>query len=353
MAILKDNERGTWYVTLRKKDAITGKYVQVKRRGFATKREAKDWEAEQRTVKTVVKTAVTFRELDDKYIEYKNPPKMSTRNQEKHRVGKYMASFCDLPLSEVTKGMLMEWYTDLVKQDVSVSVKNYCIGVVRSVYQFGHNVYGFPNDAAMLKKLKKDKKKADMVTWTVPEFNRFLEEVEGEHYRNFFYFVYWTGLRRGEALALRAEDFDLDEGTFYVYHQIKYFKDGFFDLKTDASERTLKIPPSLQAFLKPILERCTEEAPFVFGGEVSLPITNVRRRLNDAIKRSGVKPIRLHDFRHSFATNLIGSGANIVAVSHYLGHSTIQQTLDTYTHLLEKADDQMVDLVEALIGQNS
>ncbi|MBR5340655.1 MAG: tyrosine-type recombinase/integrase [Erysipelotrichaceae bacterium] len=52
------------------------------------------------------------------------------------------------------------------------------------------------------------------------------------------------------------------------------------------------------------------------------------------IKESGVKRIRIHDFRHSHATNLINDGVNIVAVSKRLGHSDITQTFNTYTHLL-------------------
>ena len=66
------------------------------------------------------------------------------------------------------------------------------------------------------------------------------------------------------------------------------------------------------------------------------------------LTRSGVKPIRIHDLRHSFATNAICSGASIVAVSKYLGHSSITITLDTYTHLLEKADDEMIGIMNKL-----
>ena len=350
MPIYKDESRGTWYATVRKKDEFTGKTVQLRKRGFKTKREAKAWLDDNNRPVNRSGASVTFRQLDDKYIEFKNPPKQSTIDQEKHRVGKYMASFCDLPLREVTKGMLMDWYTDLLRQDISTSVKNYCIGVVKAVYRFGNEVYDLPNNAGMLKKLKKDKKKTDMQTWSVKEFNKFIDCVEGEHYRNLFYFMYWTGVRRGEALALRKQDFDMKSGTFHVYHQIKYYEEGFFDLKTDSSERTLKIPPSLQAVLRPILARCTKKAPFLFGGETSLPITNVRRRFDGAIKASGVRPIRIHDLRHSFASNMIANGANIVAVSHYLGHSTIQQTLQTYTHLLEQTDDALIGTIDALMG---
>ena len=63
---------------------------------------------------------------------------------------------------------------------------------------------------------------------------------------------------------------------------------------------------------------------------------------------SGVRQIRIHDLRHSFATNMIGSGANILAVSKYLGHSTVQQTLVTYSHMFEKADDELISLIDSI-----
>ena len=57
------------------------------------------------------------------------------------------------------------------------------------------------------------------------------------------------------------------------------------------------------------------------------------QRKNKYCKLSGVKQIRIHDFRHSCASFLINNGASIVLVSKYLGHSKISMTLDTYTHL--------------------
>jgi len=55
-----------------------------------------------------------------------------------------------------------------------------------------------------------------------------------------------------------------------------------------------------------------------------------------------VKPIRIHDLRHSHATWLINNGVNIVAVSKRLGHADIEQTLKTYIHLLESSDQGMM-----------
>ncbi len=87
------------------------------------------------------------------------------------------------------------------------------------------------------------------------------------------------------------------------------------------------------------------DGPYVFGGYVGLAPSTIDRVFKKAIKLSGVKPIRLHDLRHSHASWLINSGVNIVAVSKRLGHTNIEQTLRTYTHLLEFTDQNMMQKI--------
>ena len=85
-----------------------------------------------------------------------------------------------------------------------------------------------------------------------------------------------------------------------------------------------------------------EPGPYLFGGECPLAVTTIARYFSQAIEETGVRRIRLHDLRHSHATWLINNGANIVAVSKRLGHASIEQTLQTYTHLLQESDNDLV-----------
>ncbi|WP_371832614.1 tyrosine-type recombinase/integrase [Grylomicrobium aquisgranensis] len=68
---------------------------------------------------------------------------------------------------------------------------------------------------------------------------------------------------------------------------------------------------------------------------------------NAGIEKSGVQKIRMYDLRHSHATWLINHGVNIVAVSKRLGHASIEQTLKTYTHLLESTDNEMMKIINS------
>lgn len=259
MPAYKDTKRGTWYIKYSYTDRITGKRIQTFKRGFATKKEAQRWEAEQ-SLNQTQQTGITFRELDEKYIEFKNPRKESTREQERSRVNKYIP-FADDPMTRIHKSDLMEWYTDLLKMEISVSVKNYLIGVVKAVFKLGHEFYGLPNEAAILKKLKKKAKAEDFDTWTPDEFDQFIQAVPDFHYRNIFTVMFWTGCRRGEAIALRKEDYT--DGALHIYHQMKYEKDGFMELKTDSSERTIKVVDAVRAVLEPIQAELADNGYFI------------------------------------------------------------------------------------------
>lgn len=63
---------------------------------------------------------------------------------------------------------------------------------------------------------------------------------------------------------------------------------------------------------------------------------------------AGVKQIRIHDFRHSCASLLIHKGANIITVSKFLGHTKIEETLNTYTHLYSNALSDITNLIDEM-----
>ena len=63
---------------------------------------------------------------------------------------------------------------------------------------------------------------------------------------------------------------------------------------------------------------------------------------------AGLKRIRIHDFRHSCASLLINNGANVTLVAKYLGHTKIEETLNTYSHMFSTALDSVVSVIDSL-----
>ncbi len=325
MPAYKDKARGTWYVKY--SQTADGKRKQILKRGFATKRDALDWEAAQRG-KQAPESAV-FSEIMEQYYAF-NAPKERTKQAQTNMAMKYFPYY-HTPLNRIKKSDLTVWYSEFITNDLKPSTKNLMISVIRSVFKFASDAYDLPNPSLMLKMVKQPQRK--YVTWSPEQFAQFLSVVDLEYYRACFAFIYYTGVRKSEALSIRKKDVGAD----WVHVR---------GTKTETSDRVLRITPSLRAILEPILERTEKDDDLIFP----IPSVTLQDRFVAYIEKSGLPKLRIHDLRHSFATNLIGSGANIVAVSKYLGHASINQTLRTYAHLFEKADDEMVNLINGIIS---
>lgn len=70
-----------------------------------------------------------------------------------------------------------------------------------------------------------------------------------------------------------------------------------------------------------------------------------RSRMAD---KAGLKRIRIHDFRHSCASLLINNGASVTLVAKYLGHTKIEETLNTYSHMFSTALDSVISVIDSL-----
>ena len=148
-------------------------------------------------------------------------------------------------------------------------------------------------------------------------------------------------MRRGEAIALTWDDYDGE--SLKVNKSVKDAIDGAKETKTKNSDRRILLDKKTIEMINALPRK-----NYLFGDKYLSP-SSIARVFEKGIKESGVKPIRLHDLRHSHATVLINSGANIVAVSKRLGHSSVSITLDCYTHLLDKTAQELVDEINKII----
>lgn len=342
MPVYKDEKTGTWFYSYKRRDPVSGAWKHIKKRGFPTRREAVAAERETLAEKSP-KSSATFREMVDLWEQYSATSAEANRKHHEHfdiRFSKYQ----DLPMDALTKPVLSRFRAELSQDDrFSTTTKNRTISYVRSVLRFAHNVYDLPDHSAVLTRLKETDQEAlqEFSVWSPEEFDTFIEYVENPLYTLFYRFLFWTGCRRGEAIALQKTEVG-DHAVTFKYSQ-RTQKEGLKPTKTRA-KRTIRIDDQLYDQLQPLMD---EPGTYVFGGETGLSPNMIDHYFSKAVKASGVKRIRIHDLRHSHASWLINSGVNIVAVSKRLGHKDITTTLNQYTHLLEATDNNMMEKINA------
>ena len=336
-----DEKKQIYFVQVLYSDPVTGKRRFKKKRGIQGKRNAQAAEREMIQSLDDVTATATFRQMWKLWEQHTEASGDTLRLHREH-FEKRFSDYLDKPISRITKAQLVAWRAALSKEDKLATVtKNMTIQYVCSVFRFAHEVYDIKNTALVLKplKLKNEELMSEMEVWTPEEYAAFAEEVDNPLYRLYFDTLYWTGMRRGDAIALQKSD--LQGKWINIHASQRTAKEGLKPTKTKQN-RTIMIDDRLAEDLKPLLN---EPGAYLFGGETSLSPTPIDWAFKKAIKASGVKKIRIHDLRHSHATWLINNGANIVAVSKRLGHASIEQTLKTYTHLLKNTDEKLMETI--------
>lgn len=171
-----------------------------------------------------------------------------------------------------------------------------------------------------------------------------------------------TGMRWGEATALYAKDFKLDVSPPSVRIERAWKGDGHGGLyigppKTKKSRRTISLPPSLVAEIRPLVEAAQADGGFVFRDDDGIQIRQSRffnhwkRALTelDYPEETGERP-RIHDMRHTHASLMLGGGFEIFKLSRRLGHESIQTTVDRYSHLTPDAHFQGAEIAENVLS---
>lgn len=179
-------------------------------------------------------------------------------------------------------------------------------------------------------------------------------------YRAIITLLLYSGMRRGEVCGLEWSDIDFKNSIIDIRKTSLYLTDrGVFDdtTKTESSKRVIKVPGAVLEILK---EHKAEQMKNRFklgdkwansnkiftqwNGKPIHPDT-ITGWFSKFIKRNNLPPIHLHSLRHTNATLLIASGADLRTVSKRLGHSNMTTTSNIYTHAIKSADERAAELL--------
>jgi len=169
-----------------------------------------------------------------------------------------------------------------------------------------------------------------------------LVDAAAPHLRPIIITAVHTGMRRGEILGLRWKAVDLNRGSI----RIEQSKNG--------EGRYVPISAELRAVLGELPSRGAGE--FVFPSPVAGAQTKGERPLRDiktaflrAVRETSIEDFRFHDLRHTFASHLVMSGADLNTVRELLGHKSLKMTL-RYAHLSEAHKDGVIKLIDRAFG---
>lgn len=201
------------------------------------------------------------------------------------------------------------------------------------------------------------------------EVRRLLDCLKQEpiYKRALFTMYVVTGCRRGEILALRWEDVDMEKGEITVAHSLQYLPEyGIIEGTTKTGNiRYVQIPPEVVRLLKAhrakqaerrlLLGDMWQDSGYIFtnttGGAINP--TCVNSMLRKLCKKYELPQIHPHTFRHTAASILIANGIDPVTVADMLGHKDVTTTLDTYSHAVKENRRRTAECISNILLENN
>ena len=289
MAAYKDEERGTWYVSFYYEDWTGAKKRKVKR-GFRTKKEALNFEAEyKRTAKADMD--MTMGEFVEVYFRDKSQSlkDRSIKNKRDTMNAQLLPYFKDRPMNSITPAEIIQWQNTIIEKGYSDDYLKTIQNQMTALFNHAKNIYNLAdNPCDKVKRMGKTSKKK-MKFWTIEEYRQFMTGIEpGSKYYVLFELLFWTGAREGEALSITPADIDFEKNLLHInktYYRM-HGEDVITSPKTEESNRTISIPEFLKKEIQDYISRLYE----LPEDERIFPMVHeaVQHKLKQVVQKTGV-----------------------------------------------------------------
>jgi len=324
--------------------------------GYDTKKDAEQAYVKAVSVAGANKNSLTLDVVFDMFKDYKRIRiKESTYCSFVQIITDYVIPyFGTKKISNITVAQISEWQSKIDQLPIKYRTKDniYTTFVNLMNYAVKFHALAF-NPVSKVGNFKNNELKPQMDFWTQEEFAQFITIVDDLTYKAFFSTLYLTGARKGEVMALTWQDVDFANCTLSISKTYSN-KGGGHKItppKTKSSNRQILLTASLTSLLKSLhdqqqaYEGYTPKC-FIFGFSRPLAPSSIERKKQEYCKKANVKQIRIHDFRHSHASLLLNKGQNILLVAQRLGHSDVNMTLNTYSHLFPNQQRQIIGSID-------
>lgn len=379
------NKNGTYTVKINYKDEY-GQYKQILRSNKFTKTrsEAKLYEAnllKEITSNTLSEdNDITFEKLcNDYFLFYNNSLRASTLRHTKSALKNHILPyFKDKKIKSITAKDVMNWKIKLQKESYTITYLNNLYKCFSKVINFGMEYYNL-----QINNVKKAKRFTDpnviedeegtIQFWTKEEFMFFYDTIKNKindskdfytklnlsNYLTFFCILFFCGTRKGEAYCLTWKKIlkDSNGNKLFKINESMNQKVTPYEItgtKNRSSYRKIPICSFLQKQLDDHLALYKQvylfkDSWFICGGLDPMHDTSIDNFKNKYALQLNLPRIRIHDFRHSFASLLINGNINIKTISKLMGHATVEQTWNRYGHLYPEAENEAIAYIDKII----
>lgn len=264
----------------------------------------------------------TFKDLVDKYLaEYSAVNKAaSSHKRDKSLADHLLQSFKDKYLPEITPAMISDFKLKRRDEGASPRTINYELTLMSHTFNIAIREWGLANDNP-IKKVRKERVNNSIERWLTLEEEGLLLKASAKWLQEIIIFAINTGLRQGEIINLKWSQVDMERRTITIYEQ---------------KNRCVDTLPLNQTAVEVLKERETlkrEDIDNVFYNQSfrALQFRNLLRSYDNAVEKAGIKDLRFHDLRHTFATRLIQGGVGIYEVQK-LGRWKSVTMVQRYAH---------------------
>jgi len=275
---------------------------------------------------------IKFYELADIYLnDYAKINKKSWRD-DKYRIVAHMKPFFgNFELQEVTSLLIEKYRAERLKTGVTKSTVNRETTIMKKMFNLAMDWNLADKNPVLKVKLFSEKDTQKERLLTEEEEVKLLAE-SPDYLKPILIIALNTGMRRGEILNLKWSQVDLNKRHIKVEHT-KGGKNRIIPINDVLHQELLRV--------KDLKGKSNHVFP---NPETGRPFTEVKKSFKNACKRAGIHDLRFHDLRHTFATRLIESGADLITVRDLLGHFSVIVT-QRYTHSNQNQKQSAVELL--------
>lgn len=344
MAQYKDELRGTWYYTY-----IDSNKRHKMKRGFKTKRDAAKAERDQRERDKLTSKECLSRVVKEKLAALRRKKTMGSYNTFEQRYRTLIQPYIeDKLVMDYTVSDIDDYVKKLLEAGKTNKTVNKALITLKGFFAYAiDRDYCSKNPVSKVEPLPVTK--TEMQVWSREEFERAIAAENDPEYHAFFETLYWTGMRRGEARALKWIDLDLNSKRLTISRHIDDKSEEVYEGRKNTGKHVITIDNDLFDELSRLhifQERKDGFAPdtYMFGVIKPLPHQSINNHFAKMVKLSGNKKIRIHDLRHSHVSWLISIGCTPSEAAARIGDS-VEQVYRTYQHFFDDQQDQIAESI--------